>query len=130
MAEQKSHAERTEKSTLNLMPTEFAEMGKKRFEAFANIQSELLGKLSETNRHWFDRAQAEAHLASEFASKLTSAHSIPEAMAAYQEWTGHWFELMAEDGKHLLADAQEFMKASARLLSNGGLINGNGGLST
>ncbi len=31
---------------------------------------------------------------------------IPDAMTACQEWTSWWFEMMAEDGKHLLADTQ------------------------
>ena len=45
------------------------------------MQGELLDKLQETNRQWFDRAQLETNLASEFASELTAARSLPEAMA-------------------------------------------------
>ena len=86
MAQKESHAERTERSSLpNLMPTEFAEMEKKRVEDFVNAQTELVEKLQEMNRQWFHRAQSEANLASELASKLTAARSIPDAMAAYQE---------------------------------------------
>ncbi len=131
MAQKESHAERTEKSSLpNLMPTEFAELGKKRIEEFVNTQKELVEKLQEMNRHWFDRAQAEANLASELASKLTATRSIPDAMAAYQEWASRRFEIMAEDGKHLLADIQKFMEATTHLLPNGSLIKGGGGHST
>jgi len=86
--------------------------------------------LQETNRQWFDRAQAEANLASEFASKLTAARSIPEAMATCQEWTSRRFEMMAEDGKHLFADTQKFMEAAARLVPTGSLIAGAAGTST
>ncbi len=112
------------------MPPEFAEMGKKRVEEFVNTQTELLEKLQEMNRQWFDRAQSEANLASELTSKLTAARSIPDAMAAYQEWTSRRFEMMAEDGKHLLADTHKFTEAATRLLPNGSLIKGGGGLST
>jgi hypothetical protein len=119
--------QRSEKSSSsNLMPTEFVEMGKKRVEEYANIQRELLEKLQETNRQWLDHAQAEANLASEFASKLTAAHSIPEAMSACQEWTRRRFEMMAEDGKRLFADTQKFMEAAGRLMPTGSLINGGG----
>lgn len=131
MAQKESHSERTEKSpSPNLMPTEFAEMGKKRIEEFVNTQKELVEKLQAMNRQWFDRAQAEANLASELASKLTAARSIPDAMAAYQEWASRRFEMMAEDGKHLLADTQKFMEAATHLLPNGSLIKGSGGHST
>jgi phasin protein len=128
MAQKESH---TEKSlSPNLMPTEFAEMGKKRVEEFAHTQTEFLEKLQEMNRQWFDRAQSGANLASEFASKLTAARSIPEAMAAYQEWASRRFEMMAEDGKHLFADAQKLMEAATRLLPNASLLKGGGGSST
>ena len=131
MVQKESHTERTEKSSLpNLMPTEFAELGKKRIEEFVNTQKELVEKFQEMNRQWFDRAQAEANLASELASKLTAARSIPDAMAAYQEWASRRFEMMAEDGKHLLADTQKFMEAATHLLPNGSLIKGSGGHST
>jgi hypothetical protein len=82
------------------------------------------------NRQWFDRAQSEANLASELASKLTAARSIPDAMAAYQEWASQRFEMMAEDGKHLLADTQKLMEGATHLLPNGSLFKGGGGQST
>jgi hypothetical protein len=128
MAQKESHTEKS--SSPLLMPTEFAEMGKKRADEFVKTQTEFLEKLQEMNRQWFDRAQSEASLASEFTSKLTAARSIPEAMAAYQEWASRRFEMMAEDGKHLFADAQKFMEAATRLLPNATLIKGSGGSST
>ncbi len=122
MAQKESHSERTEKSPLpNLVPVEFAAMGKKRFEDFVNAQTELWDKLQETNRQWVERMQSDANMASEFASKLTAARSIPDAMTACQEWTSRRFEMMAEDGKHLFDDTQKFMQTGARLLSNGWL---------
>ena len=120
--------ERMEKSAPpSLMPAEFAAMGKKRVDEFVSMQTELLNKLQETNRQWFERAQSEANLASEFASKLTAARSIPEAIAACQEWTTRRFELIADDGKRLLADTQKFMETGARLLSSGWLTKSGGG---
>lgn len=119
--------ERTGKSSPpNSTSLEFAELGKKRVAEFVNMQSELLDKLQATNRQWFDRAQQEANLASEFATKLTATRSIPEAMALYQEWASRHFAMLAEDGKHILADAQEFMAAGARVFANSGPFNGGG----
>ena len=121
-------SERSGKSSpLNAMPIELAELSKKRIEEFVNMQSELLDKWQATNRQWLDRAQQEANLASEFAAKLTATRSIPEAMAICQEWASRRFAMLAEDGKRLLADSQDFMAAGARLLSNGAPLNGGGG---
>ena len=55
-------ARKEKSSSPNLMPTEFAEMGKKRVEEFAHTQTEFLEKLQEMNRQWFDRAQSETNL--------------------------------------------------------------------
>ncbi len=94
--------------------------------SFTKLQAELLSDLHKINRRLFDHAQSEANLASEFASKLTAARSFPEAMAACHEWTSRRFEMMSEDGKHLLADTQNFMETGARFLSNGGVIKSGG----
>jgi Phasin protein len=126
MPEQESH-DQTQTAFSPLAMQGFAAV-QKRFETFAQGQSELAKKVGEINRFWSDRGQSEAGLASELASKLTAAHSLPEAMSAWQEWSRQRMERMAEDGKHLLTDVQEVMKTSARLLSNGGgWTNGPGG---
>ena len=52
----------------------------KRFEAFHPDPVELGKKVTEINRYWADRGQSEAGLASEFASKLAAAHSVPDAI--------------------------------------------------
>lgn len=102
MAQMESDSELTGKSSSStLIAAELAAIGKKRVEECINAQTELLGRLQERNQQWLDRLQQEANLASEFASKLTAARSIPDAMTACQEWTSWWFEMMAEDGKHL-----------------------------
>jgi hypothetical protein len=98
---------------------EFAAMGKKRIEDFVDVQTELLDELQETNRHWFDRMQSEANLASEFAAKFTHAHSIPDVIVVCQQWTARHFEMTVEDGKHAVADAQKIMKTGSRLLFDG-----------
>ena len=97
---------------------EFSAMGQERMEEFTLVQSELFDKLQKANQLWLDRIQVEANSASEFASKLTAARSIPDVMTACQEWASQRFKMMAEDRKHVLDDYQKFAKAGARLLSN------------
>lgn len=106
----------TEPSSLfDMVPTDFAEMAKKRAADFAAAQTELFGKLQQANEQWLDRMQVEAKLANEFASKLAAAGSIPNAMTTCQKWTTQWVKMMSEDQQHLLADYQKFAQTSARL---------------
>lgn len=128
MAEPRS--EGAEKTPLNIIPIQFAEMGKKRIEDFVNAQTELVDKFQESNKQWFARLQSEANLASDLASKLTAARSIPDAMTACQEWSSRHVEMMAEDGKHLFSDMQKFVETGSRFLSNGWWHNGKGSVST
>jgi hypothetical protein len=131
MAQRESYAERTEglaAPNLTMFP-EMAEMGKKRIEDLVDAQRELLNKLQEMNRQWFDRMQSEAKITSDCANNVIAARSIPEAMTAWQEWANRRLEMTAEDAKHLVADSQKFMEASTRLLSSGLSGTGRSGLS-
>jgi len=108
-------------NTLPLNLTELPGMGNRWIEDLVKVQTGLFEKLQESNKRWLDRLQSEANIASDFASTLASARSIPDVMSACQEWSNRRLVMMAEDGKHLFADAQKFMETSARLLwwSNG-----------
>jgi hypothetical protein len=103
----------------NLEPTQLAEMGKKQVEAMVDMQQELINAIEEVNRVCAARVKAETDLATEFASKLSAARSIPDTAAIYQEWLTRRMELFAEDSRRFAADTQKFMAASARLLSKG-----------
>ena len=106
--------------TAGSIPTEFAEIGKKRVEAMLDGQKGLFDALQEMNRNWFVRAQSEANLTSELASKLTASRSVHDAASAYQQWMGRRMEMFAEDGRRFLANSQKLMKASAHLISDTG----------
>jgi len=103
-------------NTLPLNLTELPGMGNRWIEDLVKVQTGLFEKLQESNKRWLDRLQSEANIASDFASTLASARSIPDVMSACQEWSNRRLVMMAEDGKHLFADAQKFMETSARLL--------------
>jgi len=126
MTNKELHADKAQKSVLpNLSPLEFSATGKERLEQLAAILSELFATFQELNQHWLDRMQAEATLASEFATKLTEARSIPETAVVCQEWASRRVERIAEDGKHLVGNTQKFMETSARFLSNGSRVTGD-----
>ena len=111
-------------STPYMIPPEFVRMGKKQFEGLAKIQSKMIERLEETNRSWLERMRSEATLASEFATKLTAARSIPETATVYRELASRRLEIAAEDAKRLLADSQKFMETGAHLLSDNWLSDG------
>jgi Phasin protein len=96
-------------------PGAFGEMGKKQ----AEMQKEFLDTLEEINRSWLARAQSGVTLASELVAKLAAARSLPEATSAYQECMTRQMELLAEDGRRIVADSERLMRAGARLFSNG-----------
>lgn len=130
MADTEFHSRRTENPSLpNLTPSGLAVLGKKSMEEFAKAQSDLLSTVQDAHRRWFDRMQSEAKLASEFAHKVSNCRSIPDAVAACQEWTGRHFEMMADDSRHLLTDSQKVMERSAQFLSEGLFPNGHHGVS-
>ena len=85
-------------------PVKAIEMHDKPIEDLANAQARFFEKLEATSQRWSERIQSEATLASELASKLTIARSIPDAVGACQDWASRRFEMMAEDRYHLLAD--------------------------
>jgi phasin protein len=98
---------------------ELAALGKKRIGEFIRVQTEILDELHEANRHWLDRFESEANLASEFASRLSSARTMPDAMAASREWATQYWAMLAEDGRHFADDTRKMMETGARLFSSG-----------
>ncbi len=120
------HSEYKTKSAPNQTAAEFTAMGKKHIEEFAKVQTELYDQVRQVNQQWVERLQYQANLASTVATKLASAHSIPEAMSIYREWTSQQLEMVANDGKHFLDDTQKLIGASARLLSNSWMSNWTG----
>ena len=119
MAQNESKTQHEEKaSSLIPIPPQIA-AGANGVEALIEMRKELIEKLRNVNRSWFDRVQSETNLASELASKLTSARSIPETTTAIREWTRRRVEMSGEDAEHFLADTHEFMKIGTRFWSRG-----------
>ena len=81
--------------------------------------SEFLNTLQEMSRDWMARATAEVELGLKISKKLTTAHSVPDAVAAYQEWLSEEMSARAEDARLLMSNGQKFMDASSRFLSGG-----------
>jgi hypothetical protein len=95
------------------------QIGTKRFETLMEVHKKLLDAFEQVQRERLARTMEETRLASEFAAKVTSARSIPDIMAIYQQWITKCEEMIAEDGRKFLDDSQKVANAALSLLSNG-----------
>jgi hypothetical protein len=80
--------------------------------------SEFFNALEEMSRDWMGRATAEVELSLKLSKKLTDAHSVPDAITAYQEWLSEEMNARAEDARLLMSNGQKIINASSRLLSD------------
>ncbi|MBV9632152.1 MAG: hypothetical protein JO230_28945 [Xanthobacteraceae bacterium] len=88
--------------------------------------AELFNSFNEASRRWLGCFEAEAKLTSELTAKLTAARSVPDVMAAYQEWGTRQLEVLGGETKHLLDDAQKLMQSGAHVALTGWQSNGRG----
>ncbi len=98
---------------------QFAETGKKIGEAALQAQNELFKALEEMGQEVMSCATAEVEIGLKLSKKLTAAHSVPDALAAYQEWLSEELSARAENARRLMTNSQKLMDTSTRLLSNG-----------
>ena len=88
------------------------------------VQSEFVNTLQDLTRDWMARATSEVELGLKLSKKLSAAHSVPDAIAAYQEWLSEEMAARSEDANRLLSNGEKFMDTSTRLLSNGWMSRG------
>jgi hypothetical protein len=89
--------------------------------------SKFLNTLQEMRRDWMARATAEVELSFKLSKKLTDADSVPDAIAAYQEWLNEEMGARTEDALLLMSNGQKSMDTTSRFLSSGWT---NAGMST
>lgn len=109
----------TNAAVLKTAQVQFAETGKKIGEATLQAQNELFKALDEMGRELMSCATAEVEISLKLSKKLTTSHSVPDALAAYQEWLSEEISARAENARRLMTNSQKFMDTSTRLLSNG-----------
>ena len=64
------------------------------------------------------RPKQEAKLTSTLAQKVTTAKSIPEATAAWQEWVSQQIDLISGQAKKAFDETQNFTKTYAQIVNN------------
>jgi hypothetical protein len=80
--------------------------------------SEFFNTLQEMRRDWMARATNEVEISLKLSKKLTDAHSVPDALAAYQEWLNEEMGARAEDARLLMSNGQKLMDTTSRFLSS------------
>ena len=95
------------------------QIGTERFASLLEMQKELLGTFEEIRREQLARTMEEASFVAELAAKVTSARSVPDIIAIYQEWITRHMTMFAEDSRRFMDDSQKVANITARLLSNG-----------
>ena len=81
------------------------------------LGSEILETFREMSRNWIERASAEAELGFKLSKDLNAARSVPDAVAAYQEWLTKEMDSRAEDARQFMSDGQKLMDTGARLMT-------------
>jgi len=98
---------------------QIAETERKIGGAALQAQNELLKTLEEMSREVMSCATAEVQRGVNLSKKLSASHSIPDAIAAYQEWLSEEMNARSEDARRFMANSQKFMTANARTFSSG-----------
>jgi len=94
------------------------QVGTQGLASLIEIQRELVGTFEQIRREQLARAMEETSLIAELAGKVTSAKSVPDVVAIYQEWITRHMKMFAEDSRRFLDDSQKVASVTARLLSN------------
>ena len=95
--------------------------GQHQTEAALNLQKAILESCEQASRTWIDRMQSEISLWSDFASKLSSTKSVPEAFETYTKCMSQRMQMAADDGRKLVEEAQQLTQKFAQSLGNGRL---------
>ena len=80
--------------------------------------SEFFDTLREMGRNWMGRASAEVERGSKLSKDLSGAHTVPDAVTAYQGWLSGEMNARVEDVRQVISDGQKLMETGARLLTN------------
>jgi hypothetical protein len=80
---------------------------------------EFLKIVEEMGREFTSCVAAEAELSLRLSKRLSEARSIPDAMAAYQEWLHEEMVRRSQDASRLVTTSQKFINTSTRIFSNG-----------
>jgi hypothetical protein len=98
--------------------SQIGEFRSKSVKAGLQMQTEMLGAFEEIGRDWVACAASQTELALRLPNRLTAARTIPDAISAYQDWLGEWFELRGETNRRLILDGQKIVDPGTRYMAS------------
>ena len=97
-------------------PEYLSDIAKQNIEKFGAIQTQFLDALNQANREWLDCLNKAGQANSNLSQKMTTAKSVPEVTAAYQEWTTKQLELLIAEAKMIFEHTQDFAKTYTEIV--------------
>ena len=98
---------------------QIGDVEKKIGDAAMEAQNQFLKTLEEMSREAMACATAEIERGLKLSKKLSAAHSVSDAVVAYQEWLSEEMTARSEDARRFMSNSQSFMSTSSRALTNG-----------
>ena len=81
-------------------------------------QKLMLEEMVFAGNEWFERAQTEMHLFSEFASKMAAVHSVRDFRIMYEECGKHQIEFIHCDCDRLFKNGERVIEATSKLFKD------------
>ena len=78
----------------------------------------MFDTLQTIGHQWMERRTCEAELALNLPSRLAGARTLPDAVAAYQEWLSEWLAMCNEDSRRFVSDGQKIVASGVRCFTN------------
>jgi len=100
-------------------PMPFFNWGSERTEAATALQKAILESYEQASRAWLTRMQSEIALWSDLANKLSTTHTVPEALETYTKCVSQRMQMAADDGRRLFDESQQITQKIAKSLGSG-----------
>lgn len=105
-------------SQSNDVATQSASANKGALHFMMGTQTAMLQEILFAGFEMFDRTRTEIHLFAEFASKVSSAHSVGDIRTVWAECSRHQLEFVRRDCDRLLKHGEQMIETASKLLSD------------
>jgi hypothetical protein len=100
------------------LSSRMADIGASNFNVGLRMQTEMFDTLKTIGNQWLERRTHEAELALNLPNRLAGARTLPDAVAAYQEWLSEWLAMCNEDGRRFVSDGQKIVATGVRCFTS------------